>query len=59
MSRLAATMAALAPGRGAVWIDAFGRVGPRRTANEDVFGEGPAAPVRSGVYRRLRDPMFG
>jgi protein-S-isoprenylcysteine O-methyltransferase Ste14 len=42
----------------AVWIDAFRRLGPRRTANGDIFGEGPAAPVRSGAYRLLRDPMY-
>jgi protein-S-isoprenylcysteine O-methyltransferase Ste14 len=48
----------LAAVAGAVWIDAFRRLGPRRTANGDVFGEGPALPVRSGVYRLLRDPMY-
>ena len=42
----------------AIWIDAYMRMGPRRTANGDLFDPGPVAPVRTGVYRVLRDPMY-
>jgi protein-S-isoprenylcysteine O-methyltransferase Ste14 len=41
-----------------VWLDAFARMGPERTANGYFFGRGPREPVTGGVYRWLRNPMY-
>lgn len=41
-----------------VWVDAFRRMGPRRTANGDFFDRDAPEPVLTGVYRLLRNPMY-
>lgn len=42
----------------AIWLDAFARMGPERTANGYFFGHGPRQQVTGGVYRWLHNPMY-
>lgn len=42
----------------ALWLAAFVQLGPERTANGFFFGRGPAEPVTSRLFARLRNPMY-
>jgi protein-S-isoprenylcysteine O-methyltransferase Ste14 len=41
-----------------LWLLAFGQLGPTRTGNGNVFGRGSQEPVRGGIFRVLRNPMY-
>ncbi len=41
-----------------IWSVAFLQLGPARVGNGVFFNRAPAAPVRGGIFRWLRNPMY-
>jgi len=40
------------------WLSAFLQLGLVRTLNGGVFGRGDSSPIRGGLFRWLRNPMY-